>query len=74
MDRTEKRWGDFSPEQQKAIIVAAAIEVVLTATALRDLRRRSADQVRGPKAAWALSFVVQPFGPLAYYGFGRIGR
>jgi hypothetical protein len=74
MDRTKKQWSDFSPGQQTAIIVAGAIEVVLTATALRDLRRRSADQVRGPKPVWALSFFIQPFGPLAYYGFGRIGR
>jgi Phospholipase_D-nuclease N-terminal len=72
--RTKKRWSDFSPGQQTAIIVGGAIEIVLTATALRDLRRRSADQVSGSKAIWALSFVVQPFGPLAYFAFGRIGR
>jgi hypothetical protein len=74
MARTKKRWSDLSPGQQKAIIVGGAIEVVLTATAVRGLRRRSADGVRGSKAMWVLSFVFQPFGPLAYYGFGRIDR
>jgi hypothetical protein len=74
MARTKKRWSDLSPGQQTAIIVGGAVEIVFTATALRDLRRRSVDQVRGRKAIWAVSFVVQPFGPLAYYAFGRIGR
>ena len=71
---TKKRWSDFSPGQQTAIIIGGAIEIVLTATALRDLRRRSVDQVRGRKAVWALSFAVQPFGPLAYYALGRVDR
>ncbi|MGZ4448121.1 MAG: PLDc N-terminal domain-containing protein [Nocardioides sp.] len=39
--------------------------------ALRDLARRPAAAVRGPRAAWAASFVVQPFGPLAYLVAGR---
>jgi hypothetical protein len=44
---------------------------VLTSWAASDLRRRPADQVRGPKVAWAMSFAVQPFGPIAYLSLGR---
>jgi hypothetical protein len=71
---TKKRWSDLSPVEQRAIIAGGVAEIVLTAWALRDLRRRPAASVRGPKAAWVVSFVVQPFGPLAYVLFGRARR
>jgi hypothetical protein len=67
----KKRWSDLTTAQQRAIIVGGAVEVVVTALALRDLARRPSSQVRGPKAVWVLSFVVQPFGPLAYFAIGR---
>ncbi len=54
-----------------AIVAGAAIEVALTTAALVDLARRPAEQVRGPKALWALGCVVQPVGPIAYLTVGR---
>ena len=69
--KAKKKWSDLSPAQQRVIMVGGAMEVVVTAVALRDIARRPASQVRGSKAAWVLSFVVQPFGPLAYFAFGR---
>ncbi|KQW53134.1 hypothetical protein ASC77_02210 [Nocardioides sp. Root1257] len=71
MSREKKKWSDLTPTQQKAIIAGGAVEVVLTAVALRDLARRPASEVRGRKALWVLSFAVQPFGPLAYLLRGR---
>ncbi len=71
MARNKKKWSDLTPAQQRAIKVGGALEVVLTALALRDLARRPADEVHGSKALWAVSFVVQPFGPLAYFAAGR---
>ncbi len=67
----KKRWSDFTPGQRKAIIAGAAVEVVLTTTALVDLSRRNRAQVRGPKLLWVVGFVVQPIGPVAYLAFGR---
>jgi hypothetical protein len=66
-----RRWSDLTTRQQRAIVAGGAVEVVVTALALRDLVRRPSSQVRGPKAGWVLWFVVQPFGPLAYFAFGR---
>lgn len=66
-----KRWDDLTGTQQKAVLVAAAVEVVLTTRALTDLARRPADQVRGPKPLWALGCFVQPVGPIAYLMLGR---
>lgn len=69
--RKKLQWGDLSRGQQTLIVAAAAVELVVTTAALRDLRRRDARGVRGSKVLWALSFVVQPVGPLAYFALGR---
>ena len=69
--KNKKRWADLTPAQQKAVILGGAVELVLTAAALRDLAGRPASEVRGAKWVWVLSFVVQPFGPLVYFARGR---
>ena len=66
-----RHWSDLTSAQRTAIVVGAAVELVLTTTALRDLARRPRAQVRGPKALWALGCVVQPVGPIAYLALGR---
>lgn len=67
----KKKWSELNPSQQCAICVAGALEVVMTVAALRDLGRRPAAEVRGPKPAWALALFVQPVGPIAYFAYGR---
>ena len=69
--KPKKKWSDLTATQQRAIIVAGAVEAVVTVVALRDIARRPASEVRGSKLVWVLSFVVQPFGPLAYFASGR---
>ena len=71
MAQNKKSWSDLSPRQRQLAVVAAVVEAVVTAAALRDLGRRRAEQVRGPKMLWRLSFAVQPFGPLTYFVLGR---
>jgi hypothetical protein len=66
-----KSWSEMSPTQRKVIGVASAIEIVLLAFALIDLRRRPASRVRGSKRMWAAVSFVQPVGPIAYLLFGR---
>lgn len=68
---TTKRWGELTGTQQKAIVVVAAAEMVLTSAALVDLARRPAAEVRGRKWLWALGCFVQPVGPVAYLILGR---
>lgn len=67
----KKRWSDLDTRERIPLIAAVIVELALTATALVDLARRPAGQVRGPKLAWALGCFVQPFGPVAYLRFGR---
>ena len=66
-----KSWSELSTGQQRTIIVTAAVELVLTTVALVDLARRPGEQVRGPKALWALGCFVQPIGPVTYLAVGR---
>jgi Phospholipase_D-nuclease N-terminal len=68
---SKKRWSDLTRTQQLLIIASAGIELVVTATALVDLARRPADQMRGTKPLWALGCIVQPLGPVAYLVLGR---
>ena len=70
----KKSWADLTPTQRSAIIAGGAIELVLTAIAVRDLRHRPSHAVRGPKPLWTAALAVQPFGPLGYLAFGRRSR
>ncbi len=67
----KKKWSDLTDQQKRAVYVGGALEAMLTVAAVRDLASRPGDEVRGSKAAWLLGFLVQPFGPLAYYLAGR---
>lgn len=71
MASSKKKWSDLSSGQKAAIVVAGIVEVVLSGIALKDLRARPADQVRGPKALWFALCGVQPVGPIAYLTIGR---
>jgi hypothetical protein len=68
-----KQRSDLSKGQRQIIIVAAAAEAALKAAMLIDLRRRPADQVRGPKWLWASTALVNTAGiaPLSYFIVGR---
>ena len=68
-----KQRKSLSTRQRRIIIVAAAAESALKAAMLIDLRRRPADQVRGPKWLWASTALVNTAGiaPLSYFLVGR---
>jgi len=69
--RQKKRWSDFSPRQQTAIILGGIAELIITTIACRDLARRPSRDVRGWKLLWLLACAVQPVGPVAYLLVGR---
>ena len=52
-------------------MVGGVAEVVVTSVALRDLVRRPAALVRGPKWLWAPALFVQPVGSPLYLVAGR---
>jgi len=67
----KRKWSELTERQRRIVAIGGVVETVLTAVALRDLRRRPSSSVRGPKSLWALASFVQPVGPLAYLLFGR---
>ncbi|TDE98681.1 hypothetical protein EXU48_00215 [Occultella glacieicola] len=64
-------WNDFTAGQKVAIIGVGAVELGLLVAALVDLKRRPAELVRGPKAAWVAASFVNFVGPVSYFAFGR---
>ncbi len=66
-----RRWSDFSPRQQGAIVALGAVEIALAAAAWSDLYRRPAEEINGSKARWALIIAINVFGPLSYFRWGR---
>lgn len=70
----KKRWKDLSENQRRMIVAGVVLETVVKVAALRDLKHRPADEVRGPKWLWGgVITVANSAGlvPAAYFVFGR---
>jgi Phospholipase_D-nuclease N-terminal len=65
------KWSELSQRQRAMIGAAAAAELSLKVAALIDIKRRSADRIRGPKRLWRAAMVVNLLGPVSYFAFGR---
>lgn len=70
----KKSWNEISVVNRWRIAVLALAQLALQFVALRDLVKRPATEVRGPKGAWAAASFLNFFGPLAYLAFGRAPR
>ena len=66
-----KQWKELPLGGKIAGIVLGIIQFGLLAGALADIRRRPAQQVRGPKWVWALAAFINFAGPISYFLFGR---
>jgi hypothetical protein len=69
-----RRWSDLSEGTRRLIIVTAVAESILKGVALLDIKRRPANQIRGPKWLWVPVIVlVNAAGavPISYFLFGR---
>ncbi|MBD7917525.1 PLDc_N domain-containing protein [Cellulomonas sp. Sa3CUA2] len=72
MHLKQKKWREMRRGQRVVVAAVGAAQVALTASAFRDLVKRPADQVNGPKIAWGLALLVNWVGPLAYFAKGRV--
>ncbi len=70
-----KQWQDYTPAMKARItvqgIALGVAQLLLIIWAVRDLRRRSADEINGNKKIWMLAACAPPVGPIAYFVFGR---
>ncbi|MFE4463556.1 PLDc N-terminal domain-containing protein [Oerskovia sp. NPDC056781] len=69
----KKSWSEFSGRKKALMVVASIVQVSLTVAGYRDLARRSADEVEGPKLAWGVAMLANWVGPIAYFAKGRKG-
>lgn len=65
-------WNSFSPGFRTALVALAAVEAALLLAAQVDITRRPAKAVAGRKGAWRLITLIELFGPIAYFVFGRV--
>ena len=71
MPQRQKKWSDLSRGQQVSTVLGSIVQIGLLAAALWDIHHRSADQVKGSKAAWTAASFINFAGPIAYFLFGR---
>jgi hypothetical protein len=62
---------DLNGQQKVLLAVVLVVHLILARFTLRDLRRRSASAVRGPKRLWRLWATTNTTGSLAYWLVGR---
>ncbi|MGO4384264.1 PLDc N-terminal domain-containing protein [Specibacter sp. RAF43] len=67
----KKRWSEMSSRAKVRIVVAGVVQLALQAAALRDLSRRTPQEVNGPKRAWVAASFLNFGGPIAYFVWGR---
>ena len=65
---------NLTDQQKKILAVVLVVHVIVATLTLRDLRRRPAAAVRGPKRLWRVWVTSNTTGSMAYWLFGRRRR
>lgn len=71
MSRKKKRFSELPTSSKVLVVVGAVIQFALQGAAVRDLKRRPAAEINGPKALWGAVSFINFIGPLAYFVVGR---
>ena len=69
-ESTPKSHRALAPMQARAL-AQGLINLVLTIMTVRDIRKRSDDELNGSRKLWMMAAFVPPLGPIAYLVFGR---
>jgi hypothetical protein len=69
--KQKKQWKDMSPIQRAGILFGISLQISLLVSALIDIRRRPAAQIRGSKGLWTAISFINFVGPISYFLFGR---
>jgi hypothetical protein len=68
------QWTELTDRQRTLVVLAVVTDSVAKVVALRDLRRRPAEQIRGPRWLWGAAVALTGSGgavPLLYLAVGR---
>ncbi|MCP2032513.1 hypothetical protein L1277_002616 [Okibacterium sp. HSC-33S16] len=71
MTKKKMTWAGMTTGRKVFTIVVGVAQFVFAAAAWRDLARRPADTVNGPKGLWTAIIAVNWIGPAAYFIKGR---
>ncbi|TNB74549.1 hypothetical protein FHJ30_04970 [Arthrobacter sp. BB-1] len=67
----KKTWKEMSPSAKAGTIVVGIVQMSLLVAAQRDISKRPAAMINGPKAAWRAASFINFIGPMGYFIFGR---
>jgi hypothetical protein len=67
----KKTWKEMSPASRAGTVAVGIAQVSLLVAAQRDISRRPAELINGPKGAWRLAALLNFIGPMGYFVFGR---
>jgi hypothetical protein len=69
--RKKKTWKEMSPASKAGTILVGIAQVSLLVAAQRDISKRPAALINGPKGAWRAASFINFIGPMGYFIFGR---
>ncbi|HJV98847.1 MAG TPA: PLD nuclease N-terminal domain-containing protein [Arthrobacter sp.] len=67
----KKTWKEMSPASRAGTVLIGIAQMALMVAAQRDISKRPAEQINGPKAAWRMAALINFIGPMGYFVFGR---
>ena len=69
--KNKKTWKEMSPGARAGFVAIGIAQVSLMVAAQRDISKRPAELINGPKAAWRMAALINFIGPMGYFIFGR---
>jgi len=73
VSRKKRKFSELSPAARVGVVAAGVGQVTLAVLAFTDLAGRPKKEINGPKPAWVPVILVNWFGPITYFLFGRKG-
>ncbi|NLE01118.1 MAG: hypothetical protein GX640_14720 [Fibrobacter sp.] len=70
-DDMKKEWNQLTSLQRRLIISGAVVELLLLIGAQADIIMRPSKKINGPKIKWILISLIDFFGPVSYFIWGR---
>ena len=67
----KKTWKEMPPAARVGTVLIGIAQMALMVAAQRDISKRPAELINGPKAAWRVAALINFIGPMGYFIFGR---
>ena len=71
MNAQRTKFSDLTPGRRALVLLLGVLQLGLLISAQLDIQRRRPDEVRGPKVWWRVICLINFFGPVSYFRWGR---